>query len=246
MLRTHLIRSDLRPVSNSLSSGGVFWTNTQAASPTEILIPSPTLVFELKSSSPAAFAGPMRAQPVIPEPPSASRPAAGSDAEAVLLPVAEELPSDPLPTEAQLPDGSEPAEADEPGAHPSAEIHRESEPPAIPEAEPEQQLAAEAHRIELTIDSLPELELIEAIPVTVVSLGDKLFTATVMAIGLSGTGDTIGDALVTVKEQILVQYKQLTRMTIRDEDEEEHFQYLNSHIKGSVDHSATRRRSIWR
>ena len=105
--------------------------------------------------------------------------------------------------------------------------------------------AAESHTIELSIDSLPHFQLIEPIPVAINSLGDRLFTATVAAVRLSGTGDTLGDALVIVKEQLESLYQRLARSTGLSEEEKNDLQYLCSHIKSS-DEPPRSKRGLWR
>jgi hypothetical protein len=101
------------------------------------------------------------------------------------------------------------------------------------------------HTMELSIDSLSHLQLTEAIPVTVKSLGDRLFTASVDALGVGGTGDTPSDALIIVKEQIELLCERLTKASRLDEDEKTYLQFLQSHIKLPED-SHRHRRLLWR
>src|SRR5258708_29660250 len=109
-----------------------------------------------------------------------------------------------------------------------SEVREASAPPEA--AEPEPQAPGETHRIELIIDSLPRHQLIETIPVTVESLGDKVFTATVGPLNLTGTSSTLGEALIIVKDQIEIIYDHLTKTTKLDDDEKKHLKYLQSHI----------------
>jgi hypothetical protein len=104
---------------------------------------------------------------------------------------------------------------------------------------------SETHMMELSVDSLPHLELTEAISVTVRSLGDRLVTASVDALNLSGTGDTVGDVLITVKEQIEVLYERLTKDSRLDEDEQNQLNILRHHIKSPGDQHKLRR-MLWR
>jgi hypothetical protein len=227
VLRTHIVRSDLRTVSMARSSSEAVWTNTKDASPTAMLVPMPMLMFDLKGAGSAMFSGSMSAQRPSRKssqtPPAAPRNDWGTGA----VPLAEEeLPNDePLVAAPAAPDVSEQPET----------LEREPRP------------AVEAHHIELIIDSLPRRELIESIPVTVDSLGDQVFTATVSPLNVTGTGNTLGDALIIVKEQIEVLYERLSKATALDNDEKTHLAYLQSHIKNTpTDTPRASKRSIWR
>ena len=57
MLRTYRIRSDERCAFSVFSSGTTVWTNTDEASPMELRVPTPTLVFGVKSTGVIAYAG---------------------------------------------------------------------------------------------------------------------------------------------------------------------------------------------
>jgi hypothetical protein len=94
----------------------------------------------------------------------------------------------------------------------------EPEPPleaAEPTPEAEAEAAAElknnAHSIELIIDSLPNHTLIEPIPITIESLGEKVFTASVRNLDISTTGNSIGEALLVLKGQIETIYRDLSK-----------------------------------
>jgi hypothetical protein len=232
MLRTHLLRSDLRGSSVVRSSGAVVWTNTKDASPTAMLVPMPMLMFDLKSSGSITFAGSMPVQRVLRKSPENPPPAQSNDRDTEAVPVADDVPSEPVVAPPEAPETNEPPQASEP------------EPQLPTEAD---QPSAEAHRIELIIDSLPRHELIEAIPVTVESLGDQVFTATVHALDLTGTGNSLGDALITVKEQIEIQYGKLSKATGLDSDEKRYLTFLQSHIKNSpTDNGRHSKRTLWR
>jgi hypothetical protein len=79
------------------------------------------------------------------------------------------------------------------------------------EAEAVAELKNNAHAIELIIDSLPNHTLIEPIPITIESLGEKVFTASVRNLDISTTGNSIGEALLVLKGQIETIYRDLSK-----------------------------------
>jgi hypothetical protein len=115
-------------------------------------------------------------------------------------------------------------------AKPEADVAEE----VLPELLSPEPLATEgAHQIQLIIDSLPQHKLIETIPVTVEALGNKVFTATISALNLTGTGNTLGDTLLIVKDQVDLLYDRLVKLPRLRDDEKEHLKFLQSHIDGS-------------
>ena len=264
MLRTSLFRSDSAPVLNSSSAAAAVWTNTREASPAETLVPMPTLTFGFHPSGSISFVGSTLSQRPIPngrdELAVGSAPAprkAPSDGEALSAPSDEAeaagLDERSLRTEPAA-DSHIDAELDGPVSDQATDEETTSVVEAMdpsPSAATEQ-LAVESasqsagsHTIELSIDSLPHFQLIEPIPVTINSLGDRLFTATVADLRLSGTGDTLGDALVIVKEQLESLYERLARGTDLSNDENSDLQYLHSHIKSAGEPSRSKR-TLWR
>jgi hypothetical protein len=190
-----------------------------------MLVPMPMLMFDFKSAGSMTFARSVPAQREIRKSFEDPTPAPGNDRGTEPMSLVEELPSEPVAVLSEVPDVSEPPEA----------------------AEPEPQPAGETHRIELIIDSLPRHQLIESIPVTVDSLGDQVFTATVHALNLTGTGNTLGDALIIVKDQLEILYEKLTKTSNRDDDEKKYWKYLQSHIKETpADSPRHSKRSLWR
>ena len=237
MLRTFLIRSDLRPVFGVLSSGAMVWTNTKEASPTELLVPTPALVFGVKSTGVAAFGGSALAACANPTSPAPAK--AASEAEPAEASGAHKMP------EALVGDVKEgtaernPSPSSEPAAQTPLWAEALEQPPAD----------AAAPKIHLSIDSLPHLQLIEAFPVTVAQMGDKLYTATTDVLGLSGTSATLTEALVTVKEEIETLYERLIKSTQLDADEKRDLQYLQAHVKSperSFEQAREHKRGLWR
>ena len=80
-----------------------------------------------------------------------------------------------------------------------------------PNATEEQPTPAPANRIELIIDSLPNHQLTEPIPVTIDALGDEMFTASMRDLDIAATGNSIGEALLFLKEQIDSTFDDLSR-----------------------------------
>jgi hypothetical protein len=201
-------------------------------------------MFDFKSAGSMSF-GSVAVQRGIPKfsesPPSAR----GNDWGAGARPFAES-PSEPVVALPEVPDTNEAPEARTPELYPTAEADQDNrEPPMALETEPPP--SAETHQLELSIDSLPRHELIDPIPVTVDSLGDQVFTVTVHALDLTGTGNSLGDALITVKEQIEIIFVKLSSAKELDDDEKKHLTYLRSHIRSSrSDNSRESKRSIWR
>jgi hypothetical protein len=97
----------------------------------------------------------------------------------------------------------------------------DSAPPAVPPtdgpAEPPQDASAAAataakpvtpRRIEMTIDSLPNYDLLQPIPVVIEALDDRMFAAQAPALEISTTGSSIGGSFLQLKEQIGATYEQ--------------------------------------
>jgi hypothetical protein len=83
-----------------------------------------------------------------------------------------------------------------------------AEPAPDPDREPPRP-PPRADKIELTIESLQNYELIKPIPVIVEPLGDKIFVAEVPEMDLSITGNSVGDTLILLKDHIATVYEGL-------------------------------------
>jgi hypothetical protein len=68
---------------------------------------------------------------------------------------------------------------------------------------------AHPHRIELSIDSLPNYLLIEPIPVAIDPVGDTAYTAWVRNLDTNATGNSVVEALLMLKERIAFVYEDL-------------------------------------
>jgi hypothetical protein len=104
--------------------------------------------------------------------------------------------------------------------------------PADPEPidEAESHKPVHPHRIEMTIDSLPHHDLTEPIPIYIDPLGDTVFTATVAHLDISATGNSIGEALVQLKEQIEFKYGDLNRRPKRTPEQTTMLQMMHTYI----------------
>jgi hypothetical protein len=95
-------------------------------------------------------------------------------------------------------------------------------------------------RIELIIDSLPHHALIEPIPVTIESLGDTVFTASMVNVDIAATGNSIGEALLLLKEHIEATFDELNRQSARlTSDQKTTLQMLHTFIQPQG------KRSLW-
>jgi hypothetical protein len=95
----------------------------------------------------------------------------------------------------------------------------------------EERPAASNHAIELIIDSLPHYELTEPVPVTIDPLGDAVFTASVRDLDIAAIGNSIGEALLLLKEEIERVYEDLNRrLPSLNCDEKTLLQMLHTYI----------------
>lgn len=105
------------------------------------------------------------------------------------------------------------------------------EPEAAEHDEPEPEKPANPHRLEMTIDSLPHHELTEPIPIVIDPLGDTIFTASMSNMDISATGNSIGEGLLLLKEQIEFVYGDLSRRSNLTADQKTTLQMLHTYIR---------------
>jgi hypothetical protein len=98
----------------------------------------------------------------------------------------------------EAPAAEEAARSSARGAAPGAEAQTEAPAP---------KKSAATEKIELAIDKLPNHELIKPIPVLIESLGDRVFIAEVPGLDISITGNSMGGALLQLKEHIAKIYE---------------------------------------
>jgi hypothetical protein len=82
----------------------------------------------------------------------------------------------------------------------------------------------------MTIDSLPFHSLTEPIPIVIDPLGETIFTASMRNLDISATGNSIGEALVLLKEQIEFVYGDLNRRSNRTTEQKATLQMLATYI----------------
>ena len=87
------------------------------------------------------------------------------------------------------------------------------------------------HRIELNIDSLPNLMLVEPIPVAIDPVGENAFTAWVHNLDTSATGSSVVEALLLLKERLELVYDDLNRRPHLTGDEKLTLQILHTYIE---------------
>ena len=86
-------------------------------------------------------------------------------------------------------------------------------------------------RIELIIDSLPNHELVESIPIAIDALGDSVFTASMRNVDIAATGNSVGEALLLLKEHIAATFDELNRqLSHLTQDQKTTLQLLHTYI----------------
>jgi hypothetical protein len=86
------------------------------------------------------------------------------------------------------------------------------------------------HRIELSIDSLPNCMLIEPIPVAIDPVGDTAFTAWVHNLETNATGQSVVEALLMLIERMELVYDDLNRRTQLSDEQKMTLQMLHTYI----------------
>jgi hypothetical protein len=197
-------RSDAWTPSVGVSSGPTSQTRTDDVLPRMMAVPVPMFMLAFESALSGAVA--------------VSAPAEQSAAV---------QPDVVLPAET----ADEPSVPPETADEPPATAGTADEPPELPVvAEGSGGTSRHRNKIDLIIDSLPRYHLIEPIPVTVESLGDQVFTATVRDLDISTSGNTVGDALLSLKEQIESIYEDVNKKSHLDDNQRRFAEFFDSHI----------------
>jgi hypothetical protein len=89
---------------------------------------------------------------------------------------------------------------------------------------------ANPHRIELSIDSLPNVLLVEPIPVAIDPVDDDAFTAWVLNLDINATGQSVVEALLMLKERIELVYDDLNRRPQLTIEQKTTLQMLHAYI----------------
>jgi hypothetical protein len=245
---TQRTRTNSWQSSFAASSASTFSIRTDDPSLSVMTAPMPALMlaFGGKSGFQALPTRPLWLQRPPPAPPNPENPAPESAPESR---VAEPLSAESSPTDFPAERGASDTAAEkiEPdgafdshvprsraGRHLRLLDHPETPPvqeqEAAPPGEPEAAKPAHPHRLEMTIDSLPHHDLTEPIPIHIDPLGDTVFTATVSNLDISATGNSIGEALVLLKEQIEFVYGDLSRRAKRSPDQTTMLQMMHTYI----------------
>ncbi len=99
-------------------------------------------------------------------------------------------------------------------------------PPAAPAPKPPSAIS----RLELTIDSLHNYELIRPIPVVVESLGERNFVAEMPDLNVSTTASNPSDILITLKDRITQAYDALRIKKNLDIEQARQLRFLETYI----------------
>jgi hypothetical protein len=134
------------------------------------------------------------------------------------------------PAEETSQSGEEMSQPAEETSHSDEETTQLAEETSQPGEPPEPEPEPHPHRIELIIDSLPNLRLTEPIPVAIDPLGETVFTASVHRLAITATGHSIGEALLILKEQIEAVYNDLAKRSQLDSDQKTMLQMLHTYI----------------
>jgi hypothetical protein len=215
----HWTRTNRSQGSVVASSATTFFVCTDDPSLSVVMVPMPTLMLDF-GGKPGLRPAAMRA--AFPQRPPPQRP----PEPAPTASIAAEAPS-PEPS----PDDISAQEA--PPEPPPADDQAEASPPEVTDetsSESEDGATAHPHRIEMTIDSLPFHSLTEPIPIVIDPLGETIFTASMRNLDISATGNSIGEALVLLKEQIEFVYGDLNRRSNRTTEQKATLQMLATYI----------------
>ena len=123
-------------------------------------------------------------------------------------------PEAPTPTSGSL-EGTE---------DPSGSV--EAAAPVIDQPKP----STRPNKVELTIDSLQNYELLKPIRVVVESLGDKVFVAEAPELNVSTTGNSVGGALILLKDHISTIYEGYTSKKNLDGERTRQFKVFEAYI----------------
>ena len=85
-------------------------------------------------------------------------------------------------------------------------------------------------KVELTIDSLQNYELLKPIRVVIESLGDKVFVAEAPELNVSTSGTSVGGALISLKDHISTIYEGYTSKKNLDSERARQFKTFETYI----------------
>jgi hypothetical protein len=201
-----------------MDSGHIFWS-TIRTSLLYVAAGSQSAARVLSTSSEESFtiAAPLGA-PIVTSSRTAPRRLISNRARSHLS-VEVQRPPDNNKTIAVPPESHQKAEAEDWDALTSAAS------PAAP-AQP----APRNERVQLIIDSLQNYDLIKPIPVVVDSLADKIFTAEAPDLNLSISENSLGGALLLLKDRIATIYEEYRMKKTLDPEQARRFEILQTYI----------------
>jgi hypothetical protein len=88
----------------------------------------------------------------------------------------------------------------------------------------------QADKVELTIDSLQDHELLKPIRVVIEPLGDKVFVAEAPELNVSTSGTSVGGAFILLKGHISTIYEGYTSKKNLDSERARHFKLFETYI----------------
>jgi len=119
---------------------------------------------------------------------------------------------------------------------PTPSEHRADQPPtngqaADPEPIPAPRPTAfRAEKIELTIESLQNYDLVQPIPVVVEALGERFFVAEIPDLDISMSGSSVSDTLILLKAHIATVYDGLRTKKNLDSERTRQLKLLETYI----------------
>ena len=117
-----------------------------------------------------------------------------------------------------------------PGPLGSAEVDKPDASARALSDEDSVRLAPRNERVQITIDSLQNYELVKPIPVIVDSLADKIFTAEVPDLNLSISENSLGGALLFLKDRITTIYEEYRMKKTLDPEQSRCLEILQTYI----------------
>jgi hypothetical protein len=117
-----------------------------------------------------------------------------------------------------------------PGSFQRAEVDKPDASAEPVSDEDSVQLVPRNQRVQLTIDSLQNYELIRPIPVVIDSLADKIFTAEVTDLNLSISENSLGGALLFLKHRITTIYEEYRMKKTLDPEQSRCLEILQTYI----------------
>jgi hypothetical protein len=121
-------------------------------------------------------------------------------------------------------------QAPAPTPRPAAPGNAASEAP--PRAQDRPEPPKQGDSIDLIIDKLPHHRLVKPVPVTISTLGDRMFVASSPDLDITVTGNSLSDALLLLKQHLETSYDGLRKGgSANNKDQERQLQRLRAYIQ---------------